>query len=209
MTQLGFSRYLAHGGDLGAGISARLAAAHPDAVSGIHVLAVADPEDQDNLTDDERAYLAQARRWHAEEGGYEHLQRTRPLSAAYGLNDSPAGLLAWLLEKYHAWTDHQNGAPGLHDDLVLTQAGLYWFTDAIAPSFRPYWSTRTSRRVRSRSPSPPPWRCFPPTSCSRPGVGPSADMTSPATPACPGAATSPPSKRPACSPPTSAPSHGH
>ena len=142
MTRLGFRRYLAHGGDLGAGISARLAAAHPDAVRGIHVLAVGDPEDQRDVTDEERAYLAQADRWYADEGGYEHLQRTRPLSAAYALNDSPAGLLGWILEKYHTWTDHRDGAPGLGDDLVLTQASLYWFTGAIAASFRPYWEHR-------------------------------------------------------------------
>lgn len=139
MTQLGFPRYLAHGGDLGAGISARLAQAHPEAVAGIHVLAVADPEDQSNPTGEERAYLNQGEHWYAEEGGYEHLQRTRPLSAAYALNDSPVGLLAWLLEKYHAWTDHTGGAAGLDDDLILTQASLYWFTGSIAATFRPYW----------------------------------------------------------------------
>ena len=139
MTRLGFTRYLAHGGDLGAGISARLAQAHPEAVAGVHLLAVADPGTQPDLTDDERAYLDQGERWYTEEGGYEHLQRTRPLSAAYALNDSPVGLLAWLLEKYHAWTDHADGAAGLDDDLILTQASLYWFTGAIAATFRPYW----------------------------------------------------------------------
>jgi pimeloyl-ACP methyl ester carboxylesterase len=139
MSRLGFTRYLAHGGDLGAGVSARLAAAHPEAVAGIHVLAVGDPADQSDPTEQERAYLAQAEQWYAEEGGYEHLQRTRPLTVAYGLNDSPAGLLAWLLEKYHAWTDHQDGATGLSDDLILTQASLYWFTGAVAATFRPYW----------------------------------------------------------------------
>jgi pimeloyl-ACP methyl ester carboxylesterase len=143
MTQLGFTRYLAHGGDLGAGISARLAQAHPEAVVGIHVLAVGDPEDQSDTTDEERAYLDQGERWYADDGGYEHLQRTRPLSVAYALNDSPVGLLAWLLEKYRAWTDHADGAPGLDDDLILTQASLYWFTGAIAATFRPYWEHRT------------------------------------------------------------------
>ncbi|GAB7051161.1 epoxide hydrolase family protein [Catenuloplanes indicus] len=142
MTQLGFPRYLAHGGDLGAGISTRLAQAHPESVAGIHLLAVADPEDAADLTDGERAYLGQGERWWAEEGGYEHLQRTRPLSAAYALNDSPVGLLGWLLEKYHAWTDHADGAAGLDDDLILTQVSLYWFTGAIAASFRPYWEHR-------------------------------------------------------------------
>jgi pimeloyl-ACP methyl ester carboxylesterase len=143
MTRLGFARYLAHGGDLGAGVSARLAQAHPEAVAGIHVLAVADPADQSGLTGAERAYLDQGDRWYAEEGGYEHLQRTRPLTAAYALNDSPVGLLAWLLEKYHAWTDHADGAAGLDDDLILTQVSLYWFTGSVAATFRPYWEHRT------------------------------------------------------------------
>lgn len=142
MMQLGLSRYLAHGGDLGAGVSARLAMAHPDAVAGIHVLAVADPADPGHLTAEERAYLDACARWYRNEGGYEHLQCTRPLSAACALGDSPAGLLGWLLEKYHAWTDHGDGAAGLGDDLILTQASLYWFTSAIAASFRPYWEYR-------------------------------------------------------------------
>jgi pimeloyl-ACP methyl ester carboxylesterase len=139
MTRLGLVRYLAHGGDLGAGVSARLAQAHPEAVAGIHVLAVADPAGQSNPSGEELAYLAQGEQWYAEEGGYEHLQRTRPLTAAYALNDSPVGLLAWLLEKYRAWTDHGDRLSGLGDDLILTHASLYWFTGAIAASFRPYW----------------------------------------------------------------------
>lgn len=139
MTQLGFTRYLAHGGDLGAGISTRLAMAHPEAVEGIHVLAVADPVAPRGITVEEQAYLDQCAHWYAEEGGYEHLQLTRPLSAAYALNDSPAGLLGWILEKYYAWTDHRDGVVGLNDDLILTQASLYWFTGCIAASFRPYW----------------------------------------------------------------------
>lgn len=139
MTRLGFDRYLAHGGDLGAGISARLAQAHPEAVAGIHVLAVADPADQSNPTDAEQAYLTQKERWYADEGGYEHLQCTRPLTAAYALNDSPVGLLAWLLEKYHAWSDRGDHLSGLPDDFILAQASLYWFTGALPASFRPYW----------------------------------------------------------------------
>lgn len=139
MTQLGFRRYLAHGGDLGAGISTRLAMAHPEAVAGIHVLAIADPVAQSDITAEEQAYLDQCTHWYAEEGGYEHLQLTRPLSAAYALNDSPTGLLGWILEKYHAWTDHRDGTTGLDDDLILTQASIYWFTGCIASSFRPYW----------------------------------------------------------------------
>ncbi len=109
------------------------------------MLAVADPALQHaltDLTDEERAYLAESARWDADEGGYEHLQRTRPLTAAYALNDSPAGLLAWVLEKYHAWTDPRAQPRGLSDDRVLTQVSLYWFAGAIAGSFRPYWEHR-------------------------------------------------------------------
>lgn len=139
MSRLGFDRYLAHGGDLGAGVSARLAQAHPETIAGVHILAAADPAERSNLTGEELAYLAQGERWYAEEGGYEHLQRTRPLTVGYALNDSPVGLLAWLLEKYRAWTDHGSRLSGIPNDLILTQASLYWFTGAITASFRPYW----------------------------------------------------------------------
>jgi pimeloyl-ACP methyl ester carboxylesterase len=142
MLCLGFDRYAAHGGDLGAGVTTRLAEAYPDAVRAIHLLAVRDPVGVTDPTAEERAYLAEVERWIAEEGGYEHLQQTRPLTAAYGLNDSPVGSLSWLLEKYRAWTDRRDGRTGLSDDYVLTQASLYWFTGTIASSFRPYWEHR-------------------------------------------------------------------
>jgi pimeloyl-ACP methyl ester carboxylesterase len=142
MVGLGFDRYAAHGGDLGAGVTTRLAEAHPDAVLGIHVLAVRDPAGASDPTAEEIAYLREADAWMAEEGAYEHLQRTRPLTVAYGLTDSPTGLLAWLLEKYRTWTDRRHGRAGLTDDFILTQASLYWFTNTIGSSFRPYWEHR-------------------------------------------------------------------
>lgn len=142
MLRLGFDRYAAHGGDLGAGVSTRLAEAHPEALLGLHLLAVRDPAHVTDPTSEERAYLREAETWMDEEGGYEHLQRTRPLTVAYGLNDSPIGLLAWLLEKYRAWTDRRDGRTGLTDDYVLTHASVYWFTGTIATSFRPYWEHR-------------------------------------------------------------------
>ena len=143
MLRLGFDRYVAHGGDLGAGVSTRLAESHPEALVGIHLLAVRDPAGVTDPSPEEREFLQESQRWMAEEGGYEHFQRTRPLTVAYGLNDSPIGLLAWLLEKYRAWTDRRGGRTGLSDDDILTQASLYWFTATIASSFRPYWEHRT------------------------------------------------------------------
>lgn len=141
--ELGFARYAAHGGDLGAGITSRLGEAHPDHVVGIHLLALADPPEVDpgSLTEAERDYLASVARWQADEGGYQHQQSTRPRTLSYGLSDSPVGLLAWLLEKYLVWTDgprHELPAP-FTDDFVLTQASLYWFTNAISTSLRPYY----------------------------------------------------------------------
>ncbi|GAA2601255.1 epoxide hydrolase [Winogradskya consettensis] len=142
---LGFSRYAAHGGDLGAGVTARLGQAYPEAVVGIHVLAVADPPryDPDTLTPDERAHLDRQASWLAEEGAYQHQQRKRPLTLSPGLADSPVGLLAWLLEKYRSWSDTP-----FTDDFVLTQTSLYWFTGTIATSFRPYYDHAQGRVTR-------------------------------------------------------------
>src|SRR4051794_33728582 len=139
---LGFQRYGVHGSDLGAGVSSLLAQAHPEAVAGVHLLDAAGPQSYDpaGLTDEERAYLAAEKAWSAAEGGYSHQQQTRPLTLAQSLSDSPSGLLAWILEKYRAWSDC-DGDPARRfgDDFLLTQASLYWFTNTISTSFRPYY----------------------------------------------------------------------
>ncbi|HEY8317915.1 MAG TPA: epoxide hydrolase [Amnibacterium sp.] len=140
--ELGFARYGVHGGDLGAGISTRLAAGWPDEVVGAHVLAVADPEgvDPGSMTEEETAYLHSVRTWFEQEGAYEHQQQTRPITLAYGLTDSPVGLLAWLLEKYRNWSDsHGDVTQAFPPDFLLTQASIYWFTNSIGTSFRPYY----------------------------------------------------------------------
>lgn len=139
---LGFERYGAHGSDIGAGECSLLAQAHPAAVVGLHLLAVADPPrvDPAGLTDDERAYLDAEQAWSAAERGYSHQQQTRPLTLAQGLSDSPSGLLAWMLEKYRVWSDCDGDPAGrFGDDFLLTQASLYWFTGTISTSFRPYY----------------------------------------------------------------------
>lgn len=140
--ELGYTRYGAHGGDLGAGTTSLLAQAHPRSVVGIHLLAVADPLDvaPGTVTAEEQAYLDEVAVWYRDEGAYEHQQRTRPLTLAPALSDSPTGLLSWILEKYRAWTDHEGDLrTRLSDDVVLTQASLYWFTNTISTSLRPYW----------------------------------------------------------------------
>ena len=156
---LGFERYGAHGGDLGAGTTSLLAQAHPESVIGIHLLAAAEPGavDPATVTPEEQAHLDRLARWSAEEGAYEHQQMTRPLTLAYGLADSPVGLLAWLLEKYRGWTDGgRDSAGGISDEFLLAQASLYWFDDAISTSFRPYYeyaAGMTDRVERVRTPT--------------------------------------------------------
>ncbi len=151
---LGFDLYVAHGGDLGAGIVSRLAQAHPDAVAGIHLLAVASPAtvDPSTVTAEERAYLDEVAAWNASEGGYQHQQQTRPLSLAPALADSPVGFLAWILEKHRAWSDSDGDVGSrFSDDYLLTLASIYWFTGSISTSLRPYfeyaagYTTRVSR----------------------------------------------------------------
>jgi pimeloyl-ACP methyl ester carboxylesterase len=138
---LGYSHYGAHGGDLGAGITTRLAVRHADALVGIHLLAVGSPplEGATELSDAERAYIAQVEAWERDEGAYQHQQQTRPLTLAYGLSDSPVGLLAWIVEKLRAWSDCGGDlSTRFSDDDVLTWVSLYWLTNTISTSFRPY-----------------------------------------------------------------------
>jgi pimeloyl-ACP methyl ester carboxylesterase len=140
--ELGFERYGAHGSDLGAGEASRLAQAYPEAMIGVHLLDPAGPPTYDpaGLTDEERAYLDAEEAWADAERGYSHEQQTRPLTLAQGLSDSPSGLLAWILEKYRAWSDCDGDVSArFSDDFLLTQASLYWFTNTISTSFRPYY----------------------------------------------------------------------
>jgi pimeloyl-ACP methyl ester carboxylesterase len=152
--ELGVDRYVAHGGDLGAGITSRLAQSHPEAVAGIHLLAVASPvaHDPESLTEEEQGYLDEVALWSATEGAYEHQQQTRPLTLAPALADSPVGLLSWLLEKHRAWSDCDGHVSSrFSDDYLVGLASLYWFTGSASTSLRPYWefaaghTTRVSR----------------------------------------------------------------
>ncbi|MFF7334760.1 alpha/beta fold hydrolase [Streptomyces sp. NPDC008150] len=151
--ELGFADYAAHGGDLGAGVTSRLAEAHPEAVVGIHLLAVAAPAafEPASLTKEEQAHLSAAAAWQQSEGGYMHQQNTRPLTLGSALSDSPAGLLSWIVEKYRAWSDCDGDlASRFSDDFLLTQASVYWFTNSISTSFRPYYEYANGLTTRVR-----------------------------------------------------------
>jgi pimeloyl-ACP methyl ester carboxylesterase len=114
-------------------------------------MAVASPAAYDpaSLTPEEKAYVDALGVWVAEEGAYQHQQSTRPLTLSYGLADSPAGLLAWILEKYRAWSDCGGDVLARFSaDFLLTQASLYWFTRTISTSFRPYYEYASGRTRR-------------------------------------------------------------
>ncbi len=140
---LGYQRFVAHGSDLGAGVTAWLARDRPDGVAAIHLatpgLAVA-PGPQ---TEPEEAFARAVRDWTAEEGGYMHEHATKPGTLAAGLSDSPAGLAAWIGEKIVAWSSTRpDGSPAFDRGLLLATLTLYWATGTIGTSLLPYWAHR-------------------------------------------------------------------
>jgi pimeloyl-ACP methyl ester carboxylesterase len=134
---LGHERYLVAGGDWGSSVAVRLAHAYPEAVQALHLymMPLRRPETWPESELGSRAALAA---WTEEEGGYVHIQGTRPQTLAYGLADSPVGLMSWIAEKFDRWTD----ARGVSPDDVLTTTMIYWTTGCIGASFWPYWARR-------------------------------------------------------------------
>jgi pimeloyl-ACP methyl ester carboxylesterase len=142
---LGYRRFAAQGGDWGAYISAQLGAAHADRVLGVHVTLLSGPREglPDPQTDEERAYVAELQHWLREEQAYGMIQGTKPQTLAYGLTDSPAGLAAWIVEKFRTWSDcHGDVERRFSKDVLLTNVMLYWVTGTINASFWPYWARR-------------------------------------------------------------------
>ena len=146
MTRLGYSRYGAHGGDIGAGVSGRLGATDPEHVVG--TIVVTDPGAlglagktfpiPDHLTDEERARVEQERTTWRAERGYLDLQGHRPETIAAALTDSPVGQLAWIVEKFQTWTNPASNTPdeAVDRDQLLTNVSLYWFTRSGATAAR-------------------------------------------------------------------------
>ena len=148
MTQvLGYSRFGAQGGDWGATITSWLGREHAGAVAGIHLnLIGARPhtgEGAPPLTDAEQTFIADVREWLQAEGGYQHIQGTKPQTLAFSLNDSPAGLAAWIIEKFRAWSDCGGDVESrFSKDDLLTNVMIYWVTRSIGSSVRLYAEAR-------------------------------------------------------------------
>jgi pimeloyl-ACP methyl ester carboxylesterase len=144
MTTLGYRRFAAQGGDWGAFVTSRLGLTHAERLYGIHLNMLAvrrDPAMLANPTPEEKAFLEQLRDWIKEETGYQWIQGTKPQTLAFALSDSPAGLAAWIIEKFRAWSDCGGNPQSVFtEDELLTNICLYWFTGAIGSSFWPYYA---------------------------------------------------------------------
>jgi len=144
MTQaFGHVCFAAAGGDIGAGVTQRLALAHPELLVGIHLTYLGStfsrPE-QSDMSEAEQRYMHAVEQWSLQEGAYAHLQSTKPQTLAYGLNDSPVGLAAWITEKFRAWSDCDGEVERrFSKDELLTNIMLYWATETISSSVRTYY----------------------------------------------------------------------
>ena len=149
MTQnLGYPKFAAQGGDIGSGVTARLGFAHSDTLFGIHLTSITRPTPymgpgSKPVTDAEQALITQRDKWFADEGGYNHIQGTKPQTLAYGLNDSPVGLAAWIVEKYRTWSDCGGDVEKSYTkDELLTIVTIYWVTQTISSSTRMYFENQ-------------------------------------------------------------------
>ena len=142
MDRLGYTRYGAQGGDWGAQVATRIGALDPRHCVGIHLnMPLADrPDEPEPLSDAEQADLAVIAHFRREESGYAQEQGTKPQTLGVALNDSPAGLLAWIVEKFRTWSDcdgHPENA--FTRDQMITNVMTYWVTQTITSSMRLYW----------------------------------------------------------------------
>ncbi len=140
---LGYTRFGAQGGDWGAFITSLLGLHWPGNVAGIHLNLLALRRDlpaRDAPNEAERRYAEELQQWLREETGYQAIQGTKPQTLAFGLNDSPAGLAAWIVEKFRSWSDCDgNPERAISRDRMLADITLYWATGSIGASFWPYY----------------------------------------------------------------------
>ncbi len=154
---LGYERYAARGSDLGAGVIGQLALTQPASLIGAHLSGTnpfvsAAPSD---LSPAERQFVADAQRWMQTEMAYAMEHASKPQTLAVGLNDSPAGLAAWIIEKFWRWGDHGGDlAAAFGKDKLLTNLTIYWATATIGSSIRLYYESARDPGVQGRSDVP-------------------------------------------------------
>lgn len=148
MVKLGYDRFAAQGGDFGASVSTILGLRHSDHVLGVHLNYIPgsyrpEIEPGAKLAPVEESFLSDVERWYTDHGAYAHLQRNTPQTASYGLNDSPAALAAWIVEKFRDWADCDGDVEKrFSKDDLLTNVTLYWMTETIHSSCRLYYEAK-------------------------------------------------------------------
>lgn len=155
MAELGIDRFFAAGSDWGTSVSAELGRRHPERILGLTLippLAAPDPLTAGNPTSAETAARLRMRERGADGGAYSAVHATRPQTIAYGLADSPVGLLAWIGEKYAQWA----GSPGVSDLDILDAVSIYWFTRTAGTSARLYRESIDEVGTILTSADPPP-----------------------------------------------------
>ena len=144
--ELGYTKFFAQGGDWGSSITEQIAIEYPDALLGYHMtdipyyhLFAVPPND---LTAPEKKFMEAGKKWQVKEGGYAMLQSSLPQTLGYGLNDSPAGLAAWIIEKFYRWSDCNGNLENCFSkDELLNNLNIYWLTQTINSANRIYYET--------------------------------------------------------------------
>ncbi|HEX2036125.1 MAG TPA: epoxide hydrolase [Chloroflexota bacterium] len=168
MRRLGYERYGAHGGDVGAGIAGGMSPLDPQRLVGVHVTsdpptAVSfasfgggDPAATPGLSEAERERVERMKQVSADGMGYLQIQTTRPQTLGYGLTDSPVGQLAWIAEKFQAWTDPAAELPedAVDRDQLLTNVSLYWFTRSGASAAHALYESMHAQEWGEEGPAP-------------------------------------------------------
>jgi pimeloyl-ACP methyl ester carboxylesterase len=141
MTGLGYERFLISGSDMGAGAEMGLVRSVPERVIGAHYVNVYSQYPRpDEPSEEEKAYFAKVDQWSFAEGAYAMIQGTKPQTLAVGLNDSPAGLAAWIVEKYRTWGDTKGDVESVFPlDTLCAILTVYWVSQTIGSSVRLYY----------------------------------------------------------------------
>lgn len=154
--ELGYSSFIVHGGDWGSTIAEQIAVNNSQILKGIHLTDIPWRHlfsiSPDALTASEKKYVQTGQQWSQTEGGYAVIQSTKPQSLAYGLNDSPVGLAAWLIEKFFSWSGCDGKLENTFTkDELLTNLTIYWATQTITSAMRLYYEAAVSIQQEDKS----------------------------------------------------------
>lgn len=144
MGELGYKKYGAQGGDIGSGISTWLSLNYPENIIGLHLNYISGSykpflKKNEQLSEEVQEFQKYASDWSSKEGAYAQQHSSKPITLAYGLNDSPVGLCAWIIEKFKGWSDSKGDIENVFTkDELLANISLYWVTQTIHSSIRIY-----------------------------------------------------------------------